>query len=46
MTSLLLHLLGVMIDIVAVELRALRILGVAVALVLAADIAARKMARR
>lgn len=46
MTSLLLHVLGVMIDIVAVELRALRILGVAVALVLAADIAARKMARR
>lgn len=46
MSSLLLHVLGVMIDIVAVELRALRILGVAVALVLAADVAARKMARR
>lgn len=46
MSSLLLHLLAVLIDIVAVELRALRVLGVAVALVLAADIAARKMARR
>ncbi len=46
MTSLLLHLLAVMVDVVTVELRALRILGVAVALVLAADVAARKAARR
>lgn len=46
MTSLLLHLIGVLIDVVYVELQALRILGIAVTLVLAADIAARKMARR
>lgn len=46
MSSLLLHLLALAVDIVAVELQALRVLGAAVALVLAADVAARKMARR
>ena len=46
MSSLLLHLIAVMADVVAIELQALRVLGLAVALVLAADVAARKMARR
>lgn len=46
MSSLLLDLIAVAVDVVAVELRALRILGVAVALVLLADVAARKAARR
>lgn len=46
MSSLLLHLIALVADVVAVELRALRILGVAVALVLVADVAARKAARR
>ncbi len=46
MSSLLLHLIALVADVVVVELRALRILGVAVALVLVADVAARKAARR
>lgn len=46
MSSILLPLIGFLADIVAVELRALRVLGVAVTLVLLADIAARRMARR
>jgi len=46
MSTLLIDLLMLMVDVVTVELRALRVLGVAVALVLAADVAARKTARR
>lgn len=46
MSSLLFQLIAVAADVVAVELRALRVLGVAVALVLMADVAARKAARR
>lgn len=46
MSSLLLQLVALMVDAVTIELRALRVLGIAVALVLAADVAARKTARR
>ncbi|MEZ5412157.1 MAG: hypothetical protein R2761_29250 [Acidimicrobiales bacterium] len=46
MSSVLVPLIGLVVDVVSVELRALRVLGIAVALVLMADVAARKAARR
>lgn len=46
MSSLLLHIIAVMADVVSVELRALRVLGIALTVVLVADVVARKAAQR